>query len=190
MMKRTLVPSLLAVLAVLAAGSCGGKRGDGLSVSFDVEALPPAPPEPEPAFVPPPPPPPPEPVPEDPRVVMERRIREVNSRLQPVHFAPDSWGITPGAAAALQANTRVLLGVGPFQATVEGHTDARGVEGYNEWLGLWRAKSVKDALRSLGLDPSLFSLVTHGASVPTDQGETSEAMARNRRVEIVVRTLH
>ena len=58
-MKRTLVPSLLAVLALLAAGSCGGKRGDGLSVSFDVEALPPAPPEPEPAFVPPPPPPPP-----------------------------------------------------------------------------------------------------------------------------------
>ncbi len=182
-------PILLALLGLLSICACAGRSEDGLSVTFNVQELPPPPPpEPAPAYVPPPPPPP-SPPPEDPRALLLKRLSEINGRLRPVYFAADSFEVSADSAATVQANAAVLGGLGPFRASVEGHTDGKGSEGYNHWLGLWRAKAVKDKLRDLALDPSRFTLRTRGADVPVAPPGEDGDQPLNRRVEIIVTSL-
>ncbi len=119
-------------------------------------------------------------------MLLERRLAEINSRLKPVYFAADSWDVAGEAVSAVQGNAQVLGALGRFRATVEGHTDGQGSEGYNHWLGLWRSKAVKDVLRDLGLDPASFSLRTRGAEAPAAPPGEDGDQPLNRRVEIIV----
>jgi outer membrane protein OmpA-like peptidoglycan-associated protein len=187
MMTRRLASLLLAALAVLSVPGCSGRSGEGLSVSFDVESLPPPPPPPpEPAWVPPPPPPPPAP---DPEALRRERLRSLNESLQPVYFLGDRWDVTAEAASAIAVNMRLLSKAGGFHAIVAGHTDSNGTADYRTWLGLWRAKSVKDALRDLGMDPARFTLQSRADSEPASTGSTEQEHALNRRVRIIVTAL-
>jgi outer membrane protein OmpA-like peptidoglycan-associated protein len=178
------------LISVIPICACAGRGEEGLSVSFDVKELPPPPPpEPEPPRPAAPPPPPPPPPPEDPRAAFARRLDEINERLRPIYFDADSWEVAGDSSAALQADAAELGRLGSFSARIEGHTDGKGSEGYNHWLGLWRAKSVKDRLRDLGLDPSRFTLATRGADSPAaPPGEDGE-QPLNRRAVIVVTAL-
>lgn len=121
--------------------------------------------------------------------LMQEKIDALNARLQPVYFETSRWGISPDALEKIRANAEVLRSSSGFLATVEGHGDERGTEEHNRWLGLWRAKEVKDTLRNLGLDPAGFTLVTHGSTHPASAGTDPESLARNRRVEIVIQRL-
>lgn len=109
--------------------------------------------------------------------------------MRPIYFRGDSWEITPEGSAALQADASALISMGAFRATVEGHADARGTQEYREWLGLWRAKVVKDHLRDLGVDPSRLTLVSRADSRLISDAESEEERAPNRRVEIVIQSL-
>lgn len=118
--------------------------------------------------------------------MLQRRIAEINGRLRPVYFDADSWEVTGDSLSSLQADAAELTRLGSFTARIEGHTDLPGSEGYNHWLGLWRAKSVKDHLRDQGLDPARFSLRTRGTEAPAAPPGEDGAQPLNRRVEIVV----
>ncbi|MEZ5406509.1 MAG: flagellar motor protein MotB [Acidimicrobiales bacterium] len=79
-----------------------------------------------------------------------------------------------------------------YDVTIEGHTDNTPLNraGYTNWhLSTDRAVSVVQAfaLRH-GIEPTRLSAVGYGEYKPLDQGDTPEARARNRRVEIVVHT--
>jgi peptidoglycan-associated lipoprotein len=64
---------------------------------------------------------------------------------------------------------------------LEGHTDERGGDDYNLWLGEERATRVRDALLDLGADPARLDVVSHGKTRPR-----SLELDENRRVELVV----
>lgn len=69
---------------------------------------------------------------------------------------------------------------------VEGHTDSRGPDSFNQPLSLNRANAVRDYLISRGVEADKITAVGMGSSKPITDNKTTENRANNRRVEIVI----
>ena len=67
-----------------------------------------------------------------------------------------------------------------------GHADKRGTPEYNRALGERRALAVREYLVGLGLPAASLYTNSYGADRPAVDGDTEEAFAKNRRVEIGV----
>ncbi|TNE93978.1 MAG: OmpA family protein [Gammaproteobacteria bacterium] len=66
---------------------------------------------------------------------------------------------------------------------LEGHTDARGSDDYNQGLSERRAAAVKAKIvEDYGIDPSRITTEGYGESRPIADNATDEGRARNRRV--------
>jgi outer membrane protein OmpA-like peptidoglycan-associated protein len=71
-----------------------------------------------------------------------------------------------------------------MRVTVIGHTDNTGGPEVNNRLSLDRAASVRDYLRSRGLDTSRMIINGRGENEPMASNDTQVGRAQNRRVEI------
>jgi outer membrane protein OmpA-like peptidoglycan-associated protein len=77
---------------------------------------------------------------------------------------------------------------------IEGHTDAKGTEGYNQTLSEKRAISVRASLTSRGVAIERLNIRGYGKTRPVAQNEKAdgsddpEGRQKNRRVEVVVNT--
>jgi peptidoglycan-associated lipoprotein len=80
-------------------------------------------------------------------------------------------------AEALQSKSGVLR--------LEGHADESGTREYNMALGERRAKAVANYLSSQGVPASQIETVSYGEEKPAMLGGGSDAMAKNRRVELI-----
>jgi peptidoglycan-associated lipoprotein len=89
----------------------------------------------------------------------------------------DVRGSLDERAEALQSKSGVLR--------LEGHADERGTREYNMALGERRAKAVANYLSSQGVPASQIETVSYGEEKPAMLGGGSDAMAKNRRVEII-----
>jgi OOP family OmpA-OmpF porin len=68
-------------------------------------------------------------------------------------------------------------------AVVEGHTDSRGADAYNQRLSERRANAVRDYLVSqFGIDSNRVTAVGYGESRPIADNNTDAGRAQNRRV--------
>jgi peptidoglycan-associated lipoprotein len=67
-----------------------------------------------------------------------------------------------------------------------GHADKRGTPEYNRALGERRALAVREYLVGLGLPAETLYTNSYGSDRPAVDGDTEEAYAKNRRVEIGV----
>lgn len=163
------------------------------------------PPAPPPAQVLNLPPPPPRPAPPEPPRVPDQvtdvemvaqiltRPRDPNGpRYQgpvlvtgSVHFDFDSYAIRPDSFPTLDAVGQALVSEMPDAIiNVEGHTDSKGSDEYNQNLSEQRAWSVKSYLvQKFGLDPNRLIIVGYGERAPIAENETDAGRARNRRVE-------
>lgn len=70
---------------------------------------------------------------------------------------------------------------------VVGHTDAIGLDWYNEKLSLKRAGSVADILVEKGVDRESIEVTSFGKKYPLVKRPDGVAEPKNRRVEITVR---
>jgi len=70
--------------------------------------------------------------------------------------------------------------------TIEGHTDTRGDDDYNQALSERRAERARDVLIRAGFPADRVKAVGYGRSKPRDAGTTDDAHQRNRRVEFVI----
>ena len=68
---------------------------------------------------------------------------------------------------------------------IEGHTDSRGSDEYNEELSQRRAQAVEDALAFRGVDRDRVEAVGKGEGFPVASNDTRAGRQQNRRVEIV-----
>ena len=73
------------------------------------------------------------------------------------------------------------------KAVVEGNTDSKGTDEYNQKLSERRAASVKDVLVKSGIEADRLTTVGYGESRPVASNDTEEGRAKNRRVSIVVK---
>ena len=162
----------------------------GLTYSFGAGA---APPPPAPPAAPPPPPAPPAPPPSE-----TARQRAVTIDLRGVEFKFDHPRVGEKLEPSLKAPTAESIAIldqaidtlkrnPEIRVEVDGHTDSKGTDAYNQKLSERRAKGVYDYLIAHGIDASrLDGPKGFGESQPIDTNDTAEGRQRNRRTELKV----
>ncbi|MEA3471670.1 MAG: OmpA family protein [Thermodesulfobacteriota bacterium] len=117
---------------------------------------------------------------EEPAPVFVEQVMFTATLKADVLFDFDSAELKPGAEEELDRITTTLSNYPEISIRIEGHTDSRGSESYNQGLSERRAVAVKNALVQTGIDPSRIEAIGLGESqlISTDD-------ALNRRVNIV-----
>lgn len=86
----------------------------------------------------------------------------------------------------LDALAAVTIRCATYKIELRGHTDAQGDETANQALSERRAQSVADYLVSKSVPASQLGVMGLGETMPIDRSGSSEADARNRRIEFAV----
>src|SRR5579884_4055487 len=109
-----------------------------------------------------------------------------------IRFDFDKATLRPENREILSRIAGVLMTLRGYHISVYGYTDDIGTQEYNLKLSERRAQAVRDYLVKAGLDPSIITTKGYGKSDPRVPGDTPQARAINRRVEIgiVDSTLH
>ncbi|AKF09534.1 OmpA family protein [Sandaracinus amylolyticus] len=101
-----------------------------------------------------------------------------------VIFETDSANLRGTARERLLAVADALRAAPDRLAVVEGHTDSRGSDSYNQQLSQRRAEAVRDYLIAEGVPAARLQAVGRGEAEPVDSNDSAEGRANNRRVEI------
>jgi outer membrane protein OmpA-like peptidoglycan-associated protein len=107
-------------------------------------------------------------------------------------FEFDQAALTPNAEETLDALVPLLAKAGKHPARVEGHTDAKGSDAYNQTLSEKRARTVKDWLVAHGALPASTPTAGWGKRYPVapnarpDGSDDPAGRQKNRRVEVVL----
>jgi outer membrane protein OmpA-like peptidoglycan-associated protein len=137
-------------------------------------------------------------------VGLEGALKELNAAVTPteikidlaadVLFDFDKAEIKPAAAPTLQHLATVVKANPGAKVMIDGHTDGRGADDYNQKLSEARAVSVKQWLvTNAQVDAASVATRGWGKSKPIapnakpDGSDDIDGRAKNRRVEIVVR---
>jgi outer membrane protein OmpA-like peptidoglycan-associated protein len=104
-----------------------------------------------------------------------------------VLFDFDKADLRPAAEQTLGNLLTVVNSRPNATVAIEGHTDVRGEEAYNQALSLRRAKSVGAWLRGHGVAAGRITESGAGESRPVRSGMTEADHQANRRVEIRIR---
>ncbi len=105
--------------------------------------------------------------------------------LRTVYFDFDQSIIRDDQADVLMSNGSVIKSNSGWRVTIEGHCDERGTNEYNMALGDRRARSAKDYIVNLGVDPSRLSVIGFGEEKPVCTEHDESCWYRNRRAEFV-----
>lgn len=144
----------------------------------------------------PPPPPPPPTINYDSiaaaKKAEEERLKALAAAQKPVRvdtfgralFEFNSIVINPGSIESLQFVVKRLKKNRKYRIQVEGHTDAKGSEEYNQKLSERRANSVKRFLVKNGISANRIKTQGFGELNPIADNETDAGRAENRRVEV------
>jgi len=131
--------------------------------------------------------------------VQDLRVKETKSEIRielaaDVLFDFDKADILPKAKEALKQVAEVIREKAKGVVQIEGHTDSKGSDAYNQKLSERRANAVKDWLVSKeGLKNVTFATRGFGAKKPVaantkpDGSDAPDGRQKNRRVEIVVK---
>jgi outer membrane protein OmpA-like peptidoglycan-associated protein len=102
-----------------------------------------------------------------------------------VLFDTSQATLKPGAVTVLDRVASFLNENKETKVMIEGHTDSRGSDQYNEQLSQRRAQAVADALAFRGIDRSRVEALGRGEALPVASNDTSAGQQQNRRVELV-----
>jgi outer membrane protein OmpA-like peptidoglycan-associated protein len=112
-----------------------------------------------------------------------------------VLFDFDSAALRPEAVASLRKVAALVAAHPARPVRIDGHTDAKGADDYNQALSERRAASVKDWLvKDGGIEASRISTRGLGESQPKaanqkpDGSDDPDGRQQNRRVEITIQT--
>ena len=104
-----------------------------------------------------------------------------------IHFALDQDFISPGSAVILNRIATVLNQYPGVSIELEGHTDPRANNDYNQALGMRRATNARTYLLKQGISASRMTLRSLGETKRIANGNSKVDYARDRRVEIIYR---
>lgn len=137
---------------------------------------------------------------------LEKAVKDLGAevRAQEIHldlsadvlFDFDKWNIKPAAESELQKVVLIIREKRKGDVWIHGHTDAKGSDSYNQKLSEQRAESVMYWLAVNGDIPmDVLKTQGHGESLPVapnshaDGSDNPEGRRKNRRVEIVIKTV-
>src|SRR5690242_6681195 len=101
-----------------------------------------------------------------------------------IRFGFDKSSLRPEDREVLSRIAGILSTLKGYQISVYGYTDDIGTKDYNQKLSERRAQSVYDYLVHNGLDSTIMTTKGFGEADPLVAGNSEQARATNRRVEI------
>ena len=101
-----------------------------------------------------------------------------------VRFDFDKSDIKPEYRDILNRIAGILMTLKGYTINVYGYTDDVGTQTYNLQLSQRRAEAVRNFLVQAGISPTIMSAKGFGKSDPRVPGDSEQARAANRRVEI------
>jgi outer membrane protein OmpA-like peptidoglycan-associated protein len=104
-----------------------------------------------------------------------------------VHFALDKSKIEPNSGKLIREIARVLKENPYIVVDLQGHTDPRASDDYNQRLGMRRARSTRDYLVRQGISPSRITIRSFGETKLKSPNNNITDYARDRRVEFIYR---
>ena len=128
---------------------------------------------------PPSPPPPEAPEPAPPPEQLRLRVP------RNIHFALDKSTISPASAAVLDQIAAVLRSYPFLTVEIEGHTDPRASDAYNQALGNRRSLAARNYLLRQGIPPERMTIRSLGERQRRTIGTERLDYARDRRVEFI-----
>jgi len=102
-----------------------------------------------------------------------------------LHFAVDDHRLDDRALAEIGRFLALNHRSEEHEYTLLGHTDSDGPPGYNAVLARHRARSVRERLIALGVDPARITTRAFGERMPLTDNVSAEDKRLNRRVELV-----
>ncbi|MHC1733290.1 MAG: OmpA family protein [Bacteroidales bacterium] len=103
-----------------------------------------------------------------------------------VLFGFDQSDISAEAKANLDKLVKVLNAYPDTNIEVQGHTDSKGSETYNQTLSVKRSTAVSDYLAANQITTNRITTKGFGETLPEYDNETEEGRAQNRRVEFLI----
>jgi peptidoglycan-associated lipoprotein len=114
----------------------------------------------------------------------DRDVDYTTLNAETIYFAFDSSNI-PGQERGKLQQVADWMKANPGRSLfLAGHADKRGTPEYNRALGERRALSVREYLVGLGLPATSLYTNSYGSDRPAVDGDTEEAYAKNRRVQV------
>ena len=115
-------------------------------------------------------------------------LEELIFNYETVYFDTARYSLSTAAKKILKRKANWIKAHDPSkQIVVIGYCDKRGSESENKYLGTLRAHSVKQFLISCGIDKSRVRILSAGVTQRSGNGESETSLAKNRRVELIVR---
>ena len=102
-------------------------------------------------------------------------------------FDFNSYNLTVASRQELDRMAGILNRYPDTDLNIEGHTDSKGTETYNQKLSEQRAAAVSDYLATDGISRGRMTVRGYGESSPVATNETDAGRSANRRVEIKIR---
>lgn len=106
--------------------------------------------------------------------------------LSDVLFDTGKATLKPGADREIERIAQYLKDSQGTRAIIEGYTDSRGGDEYNQELSQRRAQAVADALSSRGVPADRMEVRGLGKEYPVASNDTQAGRQQNRRVELVL----
>ncbi len=115
--------------------------------------------------------------------VGEGIVVEFNSNIL---FGFDQSDLSAEAKSSLDKLVLVLNSYADTDIELQGHTDSRGSESYNQALSERRAGAVSGYLASRNIDTSRLTVKGFGETLPKYDNDTADGRTQNRRVEFLI----
>ena len=101
-------------------------------------------------------------------------------------FGFDQSNLTTDARTNLDKLVTILQKYPDTDIEVQGHTDSKGTDRYNEALSERRAAAVSNYLSGKGITTSRLTTKGFGETLPKYSNTTEEGQSQNRRVEFLI----
>jgi outer membrane protein OmpA-like peptidoglycan-associated protein len=101
-------------------------------------------------------------------------------------FAFGKADLSSGATTNLNKLVEVLNAYPDTDIEIQGHTDNKGSDEFNQKLSEQRASSVASFLRAKGIASSRVRIKGYGETAPVATNDTEEGRAQNRRVNFLI----
>lgn len=103
-----------------------------------------------------------------------------------VLFGFDKSSLSADAKANLDKLVKVLNSYPDTDIEVQGHTDSKGTDAYNQTLSEQRANAVTSYLVGRGISNQRLTIRGFGEKLPKYVNDTAEGRDKNRRVEFLI----
>lgn len=119
-------------------------------------------------------------------IASDKNTTETHTTILDVHFKPSSPKLTQESDAAIEEFANSLQENKSIQAVLYSYTDSSGDKEKNILLSKQRAKSVVNALISLGISSTRLTAIGMGPQNPIADNSTKEGREKNRRIEVLI----